>query len=281
MSAIIMHANEIAKAGKETLKTIIKSYNLTPKLAIISVGYDPASKTYINGKKKDCKEIGIECDIYHPEPSSDEIIKCIHQLNNDQSVTGILVQLPLPKNINKELIMREIDPSKDVDCFHPLNVATLFQSDPLLAPCTPGGIIHLLKMYDISIPGKNCVVIGRSDIVGKPMATLLTHKDATVTLCHSKTKDISMYTKNADIIISAVGKPKFITADMVNENAVVIDVGINRDENGKLCGDVDFEEVSKKCYAITPVPGGVGLMTRLQLLENIVDFAIYQEDVHI
>lgn len=236
------------------------------------VGDNPASAAYVRGKQNDCAECGITCELHKFDDTVHEsvIVDTIKKLNDDYRVDGIIVQLPLPKHLHTNAILEVIDPQKDVDCFRDVNIGKLIMGKPRFVPCTPLGIVNMLRRYNIDVAGKNCVVIGRSDIVGKPMATLLTSLNATVTVCHSQTKNISAYTKKADLIVCAVGRPKFLTADMVKKGVIVIDVGINRDENGKLCGDVDFDEVSKKAFAITPVPGGVGLTTRAALIENVV-----------
>ncbi len=239
------------------------------------VGNDPASRIYVNNKKKDCEYIGINSYEYAlPENASEEeVLELIDKLNNDEKVSGIIVQLPVPKHIREEKILNAISPKKDVDAFHPENVGRIMTGAYSFLPCTPAGVMELLEDYNIEISGKKCVVIGRSNIVGKPMAMLLIHKSGTVTVCHSKTKDLKETVKDADIVVAAIGKAKFVTEDMIKEGAVVIDVGINRDEDGKLCGDVDFENIEKKAYAITPVPGGVGPMTRAVLMKNTVTAA--------
>lgn len=243
------------------------------KLAVIMVGDDPASSVYVRNKERACAEVGIRsCSRRLPATASTkEVIASIAELS--AWADGILVQLPLPEHIDEKKVLGAIPPEKDVDCFHPYNIGKLLTGEVGLRPCTPAGILHLLG--DVS--GKHCVIIGRSNIVGKPLALMLLHANATVTVCHSKTKDLASYTRQADVLISAVGKPRFITADMVKPGAVVIDVGINRDENGKLCGDVAFEEVAAKASAITPVPGGVGPMTVAMLLKNTVEAASYQK----
>lgn len=250
-------------------------------LAVIIVGDDPASKVYVNNKKKACEKLGIVSLEYAlPENTSqDELLKLIDELNNRKDVNGILCQLPLPKHLDEELLINAISPEKDVDCFHPVNVGRLYTGTGKLKPCTPAGVMTMLEYYNIEIQGKNCVVIGRSNIVGKPMAALLTAKNGTVTICHSKTVNLKEYTKTADILVAAVGKPKFVTKDMVKESAVVIDVGIHRMENGKLCGDVDFDEVEPVAGYISPVPGGVGPMTIAELMENTVTAAKIQNQV--
>lgn len=242
-------------------------------LAVILVGSDPASCVYVNNKKKACEYIGIKSLSYElpEETSEEEVLSLIEDLNNREDVDGILVQLPLPKHISEEKVLTTISPKKDVDGFHPMNVGALCTGKKGFVSCTPAGIIELLKRSNIDIAGKECVVIGRSNIVGKPMSLLMLAENATVTIAHSRTKDLKEVTKRADILIVAIGKPKFITSDYVKEGAVVIDVGIHRDENNKLCGDVDFDSVEPICSAITPVPGGVGPMTIAMLMNNCVE----------
>ena len=267
-----MSGKEVAAREKEKIRKAISNFARPPKLAVIMVGDNPASQAYVRGKEKDCEECGMDSLVYRFEEtvSQEELCDAIDYLNHRRSVDGIIVQLPLPQHIDKNAVIERIHPEKDVDCFRAESVGKLVLGRPTFMPCTPSGIVDLMEAFDIKVEGKNCVVIGRSDIVGKPMSALLTSMGGTVTTCHSKTKDISFYTRNADIIVCAVGKPGFLTADMVKDGAVVVDVGINRGEDGKLCGDVDFAAVSEKCSAITPVPGGVGLMTRVALLKNTV-----------
>ena len=246
-----------------------------PGLAVILVGEDPASKVYVNGKEKDCTECGIQSFSHRlpAETSQEELLALVRELNADRLVDGILCQLPLPKELDEEAVINAIAPDKDVDCFHPFNVGRMSIGEPVFLSCTPAGIMEMLRAYDIPVRGKNCVVLGRSNIVGKPMAMLLTQADGTVTVCHSKTEHLEEFTRQADILVSAIGKIRFVTADMVKDGAVVIDVAMNRDENGKLCGDVDFAAVEPKASYITPVPGGVGPMTRAMLMENILTAA--------
>lgn len=241
-----------------------------PGLAVVLVGDNPASQVYVRNKENDCRECGIYSAMYTlPEETSEaELLELLDALNHDDSIHGILVQLPVPKQINPQKVIEAIDPKKDVDAFHPVNVGYLTAGMPRFAPCTPAGIVALMEHYQIDPAGKHCVVIGRSNIVGKPMALLLLQKNGTVTICHSATKNLKTETLRADILVSAVGTPGFVTTDMVKEGAVVIDVAMNRNENGKLCGDVDYPAVSEKASYITPVPGGVGPMTRVMLLEN-------------
>ena len=247
-----------------------KEKGISPALAVILVGSDPASMVYVRNKHKACLDVGIESiQIELPENiSEDELLSKIDELNNDKTVNGILVQLPLPKHINESRVIERIDPVKDVDAFHPINQGKILVGNYSFLPCTPSGIISLIDHYNIDIAGKNCVVIGRSNIVGKPMALLLTERHGTVTLCHSRTKNLKDICLGADIIVVAIGRAEFLTADMVKPGAVVIDVGINRLENGKLVGDVAFDQVSEIASFITPVPGGVGPMTITTLLKN-------------
>ncbi|MCI5918630.1 MAG: bifunctional methylenetetrahydrofolate dehydrogenase/methenyltetrahydrofolate cyclohydrolase FolD [Roseburia sp.] len=242
-------------------------------LAVIQVGNDPASSVYVRNKKKACEYIGIRSLSYElpEETTEEELLALIQKLNQDASVHGILVQLPVPKHIVEDHIIKAIDPRKDVDGFHPMNVGALTIGERGFVSCTPAGIIQLLKRSDIDIEGKNCVVIGRSNIVGKPMALLMLRENATVTIAHSRTKNLKELCKTADILIVAIGKPKFITAEYVKEGAVVIDVGIHRNAENKLCGDVDYEDVAPHTAAITPVPGGVGPMTIAMLMHNCVE----------
>lgn len=269
--ATAAHVRQSLKAQVEQLT----SQGATPGLAVILAGNDPASAVYVRNKEKAAKELGIYSEmIYLPENVSQEaLLNTVKRLNNDDKIHGILVQLPLPKGLDEKEVIAAISPEKDVDAFHVQNVGKIMLGEYDFLPCTPAGVMELLKTYNIDVKGKNAVVVGRSNIVGKPMAMLLLHDDATVTVCHSKTENLSEITKNADILIAAVGKAKFITGDMVKEGAVVIDVGMNRDENNKLCGDVDFDSVSKKSSFITPVPGGVGPMTIAMLMKNTVKSA--------
>lgn len=242
-------------------------------LAVIQVGEDPASSVYVRNKKRGCEYIGIGSVAYElPEQTTqEELLRLIDELNHKEEINGILVQLPLPSHIDEDTVIRAIDPKKDVDGFHPQSVGSLCIGQPGFVSCTPAGIIQLLKRSGTTIEGKECVVLGRSNIVGKPMAILLLRENATVTIAHSRTQNLKEVTKRADILIVAIGKPKMITSDYIKEGAVVIDVGINRDENGKLCGDVDFDSAASVCSAITPVPGGVGPMTIAMLLNNCME----------
>ena len=256
----------------------LKEQGIPVGLAVVIVGDDPASRVYVNSKKKACALCGIDSYEYAlpADTSEAELLALVEQLNGDSRVSGILVQLPLPKQIDEHRIINAIDPKKDVDAFHPVNVGKIMIGDFDFLPCTPSGCMELIDSTGIDIAGKNCVVIGRSNIVGKPMAMLLLHRSGTVTICHSKTKDLAEITRWADILVAAVGKPRFVTADMVKEGAVVIDVGVNRLPDGKLCGDVDFDAVKEKASWITPVPGGVGPMTIATLMCNTVTAARLQ-----
>lgn len=239
-------------------------------LAVIIIGQDPASKVYVKNKINACKETNIQSFLYELDAniSQDYVLNLIDTLNKDDNVNGILVQLPIPKHLDKEEILSRISVAKDVDGFSAEQAGKMFLGEEALVSCTPQGIIELLKAYNVEIEGKNAVVVGRSNIVGKPVATLLLQENATVTVCHSKTKNLSQFTSNADILVTAIGKAKFVTKDMIKNGAVIVDAGINRDESGKLCGDVDFDDVFDKCSLITPVPGGVGPMTVTMLLKN-------------
>lgn len=276
--AMIIDGKAISTQIKDELKEKAakkKEAGVNITLAVIQVGDDPASGVYVRNKKKGCEYIGIGSEAYElPEQTSqEELLKLIDELNHKEEINGILVQLPLPAHIDEDTVIKAIDPKKDVDGFHPQSVGALCIGQPGFVSCTPAGIIQLLKRSKITIEGKECVVLGRSNIVGKPMAMLLLRENATVTIAHSKTQNLKEVTKRADILIVAIGKPKMITADYIKEGAVVIDVGINRDENGKLCGDVDFESAAPVCSAITPVPGGVGPMTIAMLLNNCMESA--------
>lgn len=252
-------------------------------LAVIIVGNDPASRTYVNNKKKACEATGIISEEYAlPEDTTmEELLALIRELNAKKSINGILCQLPLPKHLDEKAVIENIDPIKDVDAFHAVNTGHIMIGDYSFLPCTPAGIMEMLKYYNIEIEGKECVVIGRSNIVGKPMAMLLLQKNGTVTICHSRTKNLKEVTSRADILVAAVGVPYFVTADMVKDGAVVIDVGMDRNKEGKLCGDVDFAEVEKKASYITPVPGGVGPMTIATLMKNTVTAAKLQNNIPI
>lgn len=263
-----------ARMKKDMLKEVeeLTKAGIFPGLAVVIVGNDPASRIYVNSKKRDCEEVGIKSFEYSlPEQTSEEeLLGLIDALNQDPAVDGILVQLPLPKHLDEAKVIRRINSEKDVDAFHPYNVGELMIGRPVFAPCTPAGVMELIKDAGLDVAGKNCVVVGRSNIVGKPMAMLMLHDNATVTICHSKTKDLKAVCKEADILIAAIGRANYITADYVKEGAIVIDVGMNRNSEGKVTGDVDFPVICEKASAITPVPGGVGPMTRAMLLKNTI-----------
>ena len=271
--AKIIDGKQISLDIKNELKEKVAKYKeqgIEITLAVVKVGNDPASAVYVRNKEKACEYVGINSKTLAlpEETTEEELLNVVKELNEDKNVNGILVQLPLPKHIDESKVLLTIDSTKDVDGFHPVNVGKMVIGEDTFLPCTPAGIIEMIKRTDIDIEGKHCVIVGRSNIVGKPMAMLMLKENATVTIAHSRTKDLKEVTKRADIIVAAIGKAKFVTADYVKEGAVVIDVGMDRDENGKLCGDVDFESVSKVASAITPVPGGVGPMTVTMLLVN-------------
>ena len=277
--AKLLMGKEVSARIKAELKTEVenlKKEGINPGLAVIIVGEDPASQVYVRNKERACEECGIYSEKYAlpAETTQEELLKLIDELNNKSSISGILVQLPVPKHIDEKTIINAIAPNKDVDAFHPVNVGKIMVGNYDFVPCTPAGVMELIKESGIDVSGKECVIVGRSNIVGKPQAMLLLHQNGTVTICHSKTKNIAEKTKNADILIAAVGIPHFIKGDMITECAVVIDVGINRLENKKLCGDVEFESAEKVAGAITPVPGGVGPMTIAMLMKNTVKAAI-------
>ena len=274
----LINGKELAKKIRGELKEEVESLHqkgIYPKLAVIMVGDDKASSVYVRNKSKACNEIGIEFEEYLKESSisQNELISLIKELNDRKDIHGILLQSPIPDHLNIREAFNTIDPKKDVDGFNPVNVGKLSIGEDCFISCTPYGVIKMLEEYDIPVEGKRAVVIGRSNIVGKPLVQCLLKKNATVTVCHSKTQNLGEITKEADILIAALGKPKFVTEDMVKDGAVVIDVGINRNEEGKLVGDVDFENVSKKASYITPVPGGVGPMTIAMLMNNVVKAA--------
>ena len=277
--AKIIDGKAISAAIREEITEEVKSFErengFKPGLSVIIVGENPASKVYVRNKKLACEQVGFNSEVIEmPEETSEqELLAVIHRLNEDKNVHGILVQLPLPKHINEESVLLKINPAKDVDAFHPFNVGKIMTGNFDLAPCTPAGVMELIRRSGIEIKGKECVIVGRSNIVGKPQAMLMLQADATVTICHSRTKDLAAACRRADILVAAIGKPNFFTADMVKEGAVVIDVGINRGEDGKLCGDVNFAEVEPKASYITPVPGGVGPMTITMLLKNTLNAA--------
>lgn len=274
--AQIINGKQIAQTIKDELKAEVAELKAVGKsccLAVIQVGNDPASSVYVSNKKKACEYIGIDSLSYElPETTTEEeLIALIDKLNEDTGVHGILCQLPLPRHINEKTVLNRISPKKDVDGFHPQNVGALVVGDFGFVSCTPAGIIELLKRSNVEMEGKNCVVVGRSNIVGKPMSLLMLRENATVTICHSRTKNLAEICKQADILIVAIGKPQFITKEYIKTGAVVIDVGIHRDENNKLCGDVNYSEAELLCSAITPVPGGVGPMTICMLMKNCVE----------
>lgn len=278
--AKIINGKEIAQTIKDEMRAEVAELKMKGKtccLAVIQVGNDPASSVYVSNKKKACEYIGIDSLSFElPEQTTqEELLELIDKLNNDKTVHGILCQLPLPRHIDEKTILNRISPTKDVDGFHPQNVGALVVGDFGFVSCTPAGIIELLKRSNVEMEGKNCVVVGRSNIVGKPMALLMLRENATVTICHSKTKNLKDVCKEADILIVAIGKPKFINKDYIKSGAVVIDVGIHRDENNKLCGDVDYNDVESMCSAITPVPGGVGPMTICMLMKNCLEAMKY------
>lgn len=271
----ILSGKIVGKKIKEDLKIEVdklRENGIIPKLAVIMVGENPASKVYVKNKSKACKTVGVEYEEYllKEDITQKELFDLIDKLNNDSTVNGILLQSPIPSHLNQNLAFERISPQKDVDGFNAINVGNLSIGNDCFISCTPFGVMKILEYYEIDVEGKNAVVLGRSNIVGKPMVQCLLNKNATVTVCHSRTKNIKEITKSADILISAIGKPKFVTKDMVKEGAVVIDVGINRLEDSKICGDVDFEEVSQVASRITPVPGGVGPMTISMLMFNLV-----------
>ena len=275
MSAKIIDGKQVAARCREELKqqvAALRARGIIPGLAVILIGEDPASQVYVRNKHRACEELGIHSEQYTLSADTDRqtLLDLITELNGREEIDGILVQLPLPGHLDQKEILSAIDPAKDVDSFHPQNVGRLVIGDYFFAPCTPSGILTLIDSAGVDLTGKECVVIGRSNIVGKPMALMLLHRNATVTVCHSKTRDLPSVTRRADVLISAVGKAGFVTADMVKPGAVVIDVGMNRNQAGKLCGDVDFESVSRVAGYLTPVPGGVGPMTITMLLRSTV-----------
>lgn len=280
----IISGKEISAKIRLEMKAEVENLNkkgVKVGLAVIIVGDDPASRVYVNNKKKACAELGIYSEEYALPKDTDmeNLLKLIEELNGRDDINGILCQMPLPEHLDETKVINAISHKKDVDAFHPINVGKIMIGDFDFLPCTPAGVMKLLEESDIDVEGKQCVVIGRSNIVGKPMSMLLLHKNGTVTICHSRTKNLKEITSKADILIAAVGKANFVTADMVKEGAVVIDVGMNRPENGKLCGDVDFENVASKCSFITPVPGGVGPMTISMLMANTITAAKKQNGI--
>lgn len=275
---MIINGKELAQKIRNDLKKEVEELQergIIPKLAVIMVGNDKASEVYVRNKSKACNELGIEFEEFLKDENTtqQELIELINELNKQDDIDGILLQSPIPNNLDIREAFNQIDPKKDVDGFNPINVGKLSIGEDCFISCTPYGVIKMLEEYNIEISGKRAVVIGRSNIVGKPLAQCLLNKNATVTICHSKTKDIASVVREADIVVAALGKPKFVTEDMIKEGAVVIDVGINRNEEGKLVGDVDFENVEKKASYITPVPGGVGPMTIAMLMNNVVKAA--------
>lgn len=283
--SIIIDGKKLAQKTRENLKIEceeLKEKGINPKLAVIMVGDDEASKVYIRNKSKACKEVGVEYEefLLKSDINQKELIDIINKLNQDKSINGILLQSPIPKHLDINEAFRTIDYNKDVDGFHPMNVGKLALGQDTFVSCTPFGVMRMFEEYNIDLCGKNVVILGRSNIVGKPLTQCCLNKNATVTVCHSKTQNTKKITKEADILISAIGKPKFITSDMVKENAVVIDVGINRLDNGKIVGDVDFENVKEKASYITPVPGGVGPMTIAMLLNNVIKAAKRQNGLN-
>ena len=269
--AILIDGKQLAIDVRNRIKEATSKLPRRPGLAVILVGEDPASQVYVRNKEKDCIHCGFAGQTYRMEDcSEEELLALIGRLNKNENIDGILVQLPLPAHINERRILEAIDPDKDVDAFHPTNVGRMLVGKPVLLPCTPAGVMEMFRAYGIDLAGKNCVVVGRSNIVGKPMGLLMLREDATVTFCHSKTPDLAEHTRQADVLVVAAGRQGLISADMVKEGAVVIDVAMNRDpETGKFTGDVLFDEVEKKASHITPVPGGVGPMTRAILMQNV------------
>lgn len=280
----IIDGRAVSKAVREQVKaeTVgVKEMGVTPGLAVIIVGDDPASQVYVRNKEKACEEVGFYSEKFAlpAETTQEELNNLVLELNDRPDINGILCQLPLPSHLNDKEVINLINPLKDVDAFHPVNVGAIMIGDYNFLPCTPAGIMELIHSTGVDITGKKAVVMGRSNIVGKPMAMLLLHENATVEITHSKTKNLSEITREADILVAAIGKAKFVKADMVKEGAIVIDVGMDRDENGKLCGDVDFENVAEKCQFITPVPGGVGPMTISMLMKNTLTAAKLQNNI--
>ena len=281
---MIINGKELAKQIRSDLKKeaeVLREDGIIPKLAVIMVGNDKASEVYVRNKSKACNEVGIEFEEFLKDENTtqEELIELIDELNKREDIDGILLQSPIPKQLDIRQAFNRIDEKKDVDGFNPINVGKLAIGEKSFISCTPYGVVKMLEEYNINPEGKNVVIIGRSNIVGKPLSQCLLNKNATITICHSKTRDIKAITKNADILIAAVGRPHFVTEDMVKDGAVVIDVGINRNEEGKLIGDVDFENVEKKASYITPVPGGVGPMTIAMLMNNVVEAAKMQNGI--
>ena len=281
----IIDGKKVSAQVKEKVRletqALKEKHGITPGLAVVIVGDDPASRVYVNNKKKACELVGFTSEEYALPASTtqEELFELVHTLNEKKDINGILVQLPLPKHLDDKAVIEAISPQKDVDAFHAVNVGKIMLGEYDFLPCTPAGVMEMLHAYDIPVEGKECVVIGRSNIVGKPMGMLLLHENGTVTICHSRTKNLAEVCQRADILVAAVGIAKFVKADMVKEGAVVIDVGMDRDENGKLCGDVDFENVKDKCSFITPVPGGVGPMTISTLMKNTLKACMLQNGI--
>ena len=278
-SAVIIDGKAVSQQTREKIavetKDLKEKTGITPGLAVVIVGDDPASRVYVNNKKKACAEVGFYSEEHalSAETTQEDLVKLVRELNSREEIDGILVQLPLPKHIDEKAVIEAISPKKDVDAFHEQNVGKIMIGNYSFLPCTPAGIVELIDSIGVDVTGKECVVIGRSNIVGKPMAMLMLHKNATVTICHSRTKNLPEVCRRADILIAAVGIAKFVKADMVKPGAIVIDVGMDRDENGKLCGDVDFENVKEVAGYLTPVPGGVGPMTISMLMKNTLTAA--------
>ena len=272
---------EVKANVKKLTDELKETHGITPGLAVVIVGDDPASRVYVNNKKKACEAVGFISEEYAlpAETTQEELLSLVDTLNNKESINGILVQLPLPKHLDDKAVIEAISPLKYVDAFHAVNVGKIMLGEYDFLPCTPAGVMEMLRSYEIPVESRECVVIGRSNIVGKPMSMLLLHENGTVTICHSRTKNLAEVCKRADILVAAVGIPRFVKADMVKDGAVVIDVGMDRDENGKLCGDVDFENVKDKCSYITPVPGGVGPMTIATLMKNTLKACKLQNNI--
>lgn len=277
----IIDGKAVSKSVKERVKAECEAKGIKPGLAVIIVGDDPASQVYVRNKEKACEECGFYSEKYAlpANTTQQELNDLVDTLNNKKEINGILCQLPLPSHLDDKEVINRIDPIKDVDAFHPVNVGSIMIGDYNFLPCTPAGVMELIHSAGVDVSGKKAVVIGRSNIVGKPMAMLLLHENATVEITHSRTQNLADVTKTADILVAAIGKAKFVTADMVKDGAVVIDVGMNRDENGKLCGDVDFDDVKDKCSFITPVPGGVGPMTISMLMQNTLTACKLQNNI--
>jgi len=284
--AILIDGKAVSSKVKEEVAAQVQQLNqqgISVGLDVVLVGENPASKVYVRNKHKDCQKVGIRSAVHNlpPETTEEELIHFVQRLNNDSNVNGILVQLPLPGHLSEEAVIAAIDPGKDVDAFSVGNVGKIMLGKYDFLPCTPAGVMELLAHYNIDVKGKHCVVIGRSNIVGKPMAMLLMHAHATVTICHSRTVDLASITRQADLIVAAVGREGIVTGEMVKEGAILIDVGMNRNAEGKLCGDIDFDSAEKKASYITPVPGGVGPMTRAVLLKNTIKAACLQNGIRL